>query len=55
MFKGVEVVLGKKEADFDVNFELLAKASDGFSNVPESAKQLMKFWLDEVKERPETI
>lgn len=54
MFKGIEVVLGKKGMDFDTTFEFLTKASDGFTKVPESARQLMKYWLDEVKERPES-
>ena len=55
MFKGVEVVLGKKGTDFGSNFELLTKANSNFANVPESATQLMKYWLDEAEERPETV
>lgn len=37
MFKGVEVVLGKKGTDFGSNFELLTKANSNFANVTESA------------------
>lgn len=52
MFKGVEVVLGKKGTNFDSSFELLAKTNSNFAGVPESATQLMKYWLDEAPERP---